>query len=278
MLYKTILSFVGVNRFETDVRDAISAAQSVDAHLSVVVVAMPARPPLGHYAELVSVAWLEERQDIISKLSGQIGIAEEMLKTSGLSFDIRDLYTEYAWADEDMAASAFYADLVLVASQAAQDPDICKRILDGVLFQSPTPVLFNRTSKDSDLAPRSVIVAWDSRVEAARSIRQALPVLQTASNVYLSMVDPVATPLANGEEPGADIARYLARHGVTVAVDVSSTAGRSVGETLKRHADDVAADLIVMGAYSHSRLRELVFGGVTQAMLETAGIPIFLCH
>jgi nucleotide-binding universal stress UspA family protein len=92
------------------------------------------------------------------------------------------------------------------------------------------------------------------------------------------MVDPSAALRASGEEPGADIAAYLARHGINVTVDTLPSAGRSVVQVLQQHAVDVASDVIVMGAYGHSRLRELVFGGVTRSMLEAARPPVLMAH
>ncbi|MFS8116212.1 universal stress protein [Rhizobium jaguaris] len=278
MRYKTILVPVGVNHFQEDLENAIALGQSAEAHLAVTVVALAAPPPVGAYAEVISAAWLEEREGDVAKLADQVAVAKDMLKASGLSYDVQDLYTEFAWADEDIARRALYADLTLVGRQATQDQDLCKRILDGALFQSPTPVLFNPLDRIASLTPRSVLIAWDSQMEAARAVQLALPILQTASEVHVTMIDPVATESGSGEEPGADIATYLARHGVPVAVDVLSSGGRTVDETVKQHAVDVAADLIVMGAYSHSRLREIIFGGVTQAMLETAKLPIFWSH
>jgi nucleotide-binding universal stress UspA family protein len=278
MDYRTILAVVGVNHFDEDIRNAITISQSVEAHLTAVVLAMAAPPPIGSYAEVVSAAWLEERQGDMEKLARQTDAIKAALASSGLSHDVQDVYTEFAWADEDVAERALYADLTLIGRQAGEDEDLCKRILGGALFQSPSPVLFNPTGRVATLSPRSVLVAWDSRAEAGRAVRQALPVLKAASEVRVTLVDPVAAASRNGEEPGADIALYLARHGVTVSVDVLSSSGRSVGETLKQHAVDVSAELFVMGAYGHSRLRQRIFGGVTRSMIEEAELPIFWGH
>ncbi len=92
------------------------------------------------------------------------------------------------------------------------------------------------------------------------------------------MVDPRASYGRNGEEPGADVAGYLVRHDVSVAVERLPSEGRSVDEVLNRYAQDASAELIVMGAYGHSRMRERVFGGVTQSMLETATVPLLMVH
>jgi nucleotide-binding universal stress UspA family protein len=278
MAFKTILSVIGVDNSERDIKNAIEFCRSADAHLSLLVLSMAAPPPIGAYGEIVSASWQEEREDDISALANATETAKEMLAVSGISYDALDVYTEFAWADEDVARSALYADLTLVGQEAAMDVDLKKRILDGALFQSPTPVLFNPTGKPATLAPKSVLVAWDSGIEAGRSVHSALPILRMAEEVHVTLIDPTASEDRNGEEPGAEIAAYLARHGAKVSVEVLSSGGKTIAQVLNQHADDVVADLIVMGAYSHSRLRERIFGGVTRDMLDSVKRPIFLTH
>lgn len=278
MRYKTILSVIGVNDSREDLANAIVMAQAIGAHLSVVVIAMAAPPPIGAYAEAISPAWLEERQGDLAKLEGQTLRAKDQMVASGLSFDIQDVYSEFAWAADDIARRALYADLTLVGRGAASDERLCRKIVDGALFQAIAPVLVNPTERAFDMSPETILVAWDSRMEAARAVQQALPLLRQARDVRVVLVDPVATQKSSGEDPGADIAAYLARHGAAVTVDVMASGGKTVADVLKQHAMDVGAGLVVMGAYSHSRLRERVFGGVTRSMLETTNVPLFLSH
>lgn len=82
----------------------------------------------------------------------------------------------------------------------------------------------------------------------------------------------------NGEEPGADIAAFLTRHGVKVQVDRLSSEGRNADAIITRHAVDMGADLIVMGAYNHPRWQQSLFGGVTRRMIEDCQLPLFLAH
>ncbi len=102
--------------------------------------------------------------------------------------------------------------------------------------------------------------------------------MKLAQSVHVTMVDPVAASRVSGDEPGADIATYLARHGVNVSVETLPSAGRFVTDTLQRHALDINADMIVMGAYGHSKLLELILGGVTKSMLKEAKLPILMAH
>jgi len=278
MKFKTVLAVVDVDHLREDVENAVALCQSIDAHLSVTIIAVDQSPFVGAYGEAAVTAWLEDRERDLANLARQVETVKEMLKPSGVSYEVDDLYTELAWVDEDIARRALYSDLTLMGHQATQNEELCKRILDGALFQSPAPVLFNPTDKPVTLAPRSVLVAWDSRTEAARAVQLSLPILQSAAEVHVTLVDPVASSVRNGEEPGADVATYLARHGAKVTVDVLASGGKTVGETLIQHATAVGADLVVMGAYSHSRLRERIFGGVTQSMLEKMKLPIFWGH
>ncbi len=90
-----------------------------------------------------------------------------MLARSGTSFEVQEIYTEFAWADEDIAERALYADLVLIGSQAARDEELRRRIIDGGLFRSPTPMLINPKKTNVGLAPKAILLAWDSSDEAS---------------------------------------------------------------------------------------------------------------
>jgi nucleotide-binding universal stress UspA family protein len=136
-----------------------------------------------------------------------------------------------------------------------------EKTIEGALFSSGKPVLLLPEGAAPSLSPERVMVAWDSRIEASRAVREALPILKGAQEVRLVLVDPEESEAAHGQEPGADAALYLARHDV-----------------LGRHAGDMGAQMIVMGAYGHSRLRQRILGGVTRSMIENPPLPIFMAR
>ncbi|MBN8909554.1 MAG: universal stress protein, partial [Rhodospirillales bacterium] len=121
-------------------------------------------------------------------------------------------------------------------------------------------------------------VAWNASREAARAVNDALPLLEGAKLVTVVAINPRQGIGGHGDVPAADIVLHLARHGVkaeaahTVANDISD------GEALLSYAADLGVDLIVAGAYGHSRAREMVFGGVTRTLLSEMTVPVFLSH
>jgi nucleotide-binding universal stress UspA family protein len=151
-------------------------------------------------------------------------------------------------------------------------------VLEGALFSSGKPMLLVPEGSKPTLKPKRVMVAWDSSLEASRAVRESIDLLAGADEVRVVLVDPIETERGHGAEPGADIATYLARHGAKVAVDRLPSQGQGIGSVLRQHATDVEAELLVMGGYGHSRLRERIFGGVTRSMLEAPALPTIMAR
>ncbi|MBB6303724.1 universal stress protein [Rhizobium leucaenae] len=275
MQAKTILSIIGVNQNDEDLRAAIELCRAAGAHLSVLLTAL-AIPPVGGYGEISSSAWAEERERQLEKLGDQLAAAKSLLQSSDISFDVNDLFTEYGWVENEIGERARYADLTVIGGGLLAETDMRWRILDGALFQSPAPILVVPKRYTASLRPRTVLVAWNSGNEASHAVRIAMDQLTAAQNVCVTMVDPHASIRRNGEEPGADIATFLVRHGAHVSIDILASGGKAIAEVLRQHAADIGADLIVIGAYGHSRMRERIFGGTTRSMLDAATIPLMM--
>ncbi|MDI7864469.1 universal stress protein [Rhizobiaceae bacterium n13] len=277
-MFKTVLGIVGVNQGDRDLRAVMDLVAATGSHLSVLVVSLAGPPPIGGYAEVVSDVWLHEREDDKAKLGERLRLARVQLERSGLSHDVEAVYLEVAWADDRIGERARYADLTIVGPDLMANGKLKNAALGGALFQSARPVLLLPGSAKATLQPKNILLAWDSRTEAARAAGCAIELMKGAENVRITLVDPVSSYLASGAEPGADVATYLARHGIKVTVDQLAGGGRLVAEVLNRHAIDTGSDMIVMGAYGHSRLKERIFGGVTKSMIENAEVPILMAH
>ncbi|MBW7946723.1 MAG: universal stress protein [Sphingomonadaceae bacterium] len=278
MAFRTILAVAGLEQGDHDIDLAASICEEVSAHLSVYVVAFAAPPPVGTYAAMISDAWVQERQADAARLEERLAAVTERLSGREVTADVSGAYPETAWADEAIGRRGRYADLMLAGPDMLASGTLKDKALEGALFSSGKPVLLVPEGAKATLNPKRVMVAWDSRIEASRALRESLDVLKAAEEVRLVLVDPEEGEDAHGEEPGADAAVYLARHGVRVGVDRLPGSGRPVFETLRRHAVDMAADMIVMGAYGHSRLRQRILGGVTRSMIENPPLPVLMAR
>jgi nucleotide-binding universal stress UspA family protein len=123
-----------------------------------------------------------------------------------------------------------------------------------------------------------VLVAWDGGREAARAVNDALPILERATAVKALLINPSDASNGHRREPGADIALHLARHGVKVTAARTVARDISVADAILAEISDYGADLLVMGAYGHSRAREFMLGGVTRQMLTTMPVPVLMSH
>ena len=111
-----------------------------------------------------------------------------------------------------------------------------------------------------------------------KAVRDAIGLMKSAEAVHAVLIDPVPSFEGHGPEPGADLAAYLARHGISATVHRLPKEGKETGEVLRRTAIDLAADLIVIGGFGHSRLRERFFGGTTSDMIKSAAVPVLMAH
>lgn len=275
MTYKTVLLVVGVSQFEHEVRAAADLCASDGAHLSVLPIKIATLPPIGDIATM-SAVWLDDRTSDIEEVGRAVRKAKEILGGQPISFDVVGRYAESMWLEQEVGERARYADVTLIGPSLRIDERLRTGVVEGALFHSARPVLLAPNLESANLQPKKILLAWKSGIESARAAREALDMMENAESVNVVLVDPRAASAKDGEEPGADIATYLARRGIKVSVDRVPSGGREVDEVLNQHALDTSADLIVMGAYGRSRLREKVFGGVTKAMIEAPVVPVLM--
>jgi nucleotide-binding universal stress UspA family protein len=274
---KTVLLIVPVTDSSASVHDAAAFCEKIGAHLSVLVAAFAPPVPIGEYGLAVSDSWSRERQSDLEKLQKAVDGVTQLLAAYGASSDVSTAYAEAGVMDEEIGRRAMYTDLTLVNATDNNDKILPTAAIEGTLFNARNAVLLTSSGVEGAWPPKRVMIAWDSRVEAARAVHESLDYLQGAEDVRVVMVDPQAHG-ESGAEPGADIAAFLARRGLKVTVDRLPSAGHLISDVLTQRAADMQADLIVMGAYGHSRLRERIFGGVTKSMLEKPPLPLFLAR
>ncbi|PSH63024.1 universal stress protein [Phyllobacterium brassicacearum] len=272
MSCKSVFCVIGIDQCDRDILNAIHLCRELDAHLSVLVVSL-APTPIGGYGIVVSAAWLLEREADIAAMKKREKQIISLVQTDGLKADVDSYYCEKDWADEIIGQRARFSDLTIIGPDLLHQPALKAPALSGTLFHSGRPTLVVPAGARPTLHPHKVMLAWDGRIEAVRAAREAIDVMAAAVDVHVTMINDDSADVSDRR---ANIAAYLARHGIKVKIDRLRTCGSAVADRLKQHATEIAADMIIMGAYGHSRLRERLFGGVTRSMIDTSPIPIFM--
>ena len=278
MPFKTVLTVTAPDLGFADIDLAASLCESVEAHLAALVVQTASPPPIGEYAAVVSEAWLQERQEEERRLEARREALTAHLAQKAISADVATEYPELAWADEVIGRRGLYADVTVLGPEVLATETLRAKIIEGALFVSGKPLLLMPEAGSATLAPKRILIAWDARVEAARSVYAALDMLKSANDVRVAIVDPNPGETAHGAEPGADVATYLSRHGIKASVERVPSQNLAVADVLRRCARDFDSQMLVMGAYGHSRLRERIFGGVTKSILEAPSVPVLLAR
>jgi nucleotide-binding universal stress UspA family protein len=180
-----------------------------------------------------------------------------------------------------LARHARHADLVIVGRPDPTTGGADDALLaEAAFMDSGRPALLIPPEGAPTLPPRCALIAWDGSREAARAVSDALPLLQPAERVVVLVVDGRDVRGGVGQAPGVGIVAHLTRHEVSAEVKQVRGGGGGGGtaEIILAQAKEEAADLLVMGGYGHSRLREMMLGGVTRHMLEHATVPLLLSH
>jgi nucleotide-binding universal stress UspA family protein len=230
--------------------------------------------PVDDFSAMRSAA--AERLRGFERQASQLGVA---------SFEGRTAEDD---ADAGLLLASRYADLVVLSQDSAPAPapapgtlppapGRARRLPERVSLHGIRPVLVVPAAYAGGPLMGTVLAGWDCGNCALRAIDAALPLLVRAEAVKLAVVNPDQLAGSHGEQPGADMALYLARHGVKVEVVVERCKA-TAGQALARLAQEAGASLMVAGAYGHNRLREWVLGGVTRELLDRAPVPLLIAH
>jgi nucleotide-binding universal stress UspA family protein len=215
----------------------------------------------------------EAHQSELEKIeAGYRVVFEKIVRRHGLQSEWRAL----PHFSSEVAVHAYYADLVVIARPDSMSPKAGPPgLAESLVLSSGRPIiLFPRHGTVSQV--RRIVVGWNTTRESIRAVADALPLLVRAEAVEVLVVDHGHDSGGHGQERGTDIARHLACHGAHVEVQRLSSGAQDVGHLLLSQAAKFRADLMVMGAYGHSQVREWMFGGVTRTVLYEAGLPVLM--
>lgn len=280
MSYKTLVALVdnGAPRAQR-LEVAFELAGRHDAHLVGLYAPGPPVIPSSALAEIGPAAM----EAISRNRNRATEAARELFREASARHPAIKCEWRVSHGDAIAAAclSARYADLVIAGQPQFRDEGatgLPPAYAADLVLSAGRPVLFVPYAGRFPAIGKRVLVAWNASPEAARAVTDAIPMLKGAAEVEVVAFDPDGFAAHHGEVPGADIALFLARHGVKVTVSQQAGAGMEVGLQLLSRAADRGSDLIVMGGYGHSRLREWVLGGATRTLLETMTVPVLMSH
>ncbi|MGE0046206.1 MAG: universal stress protein [Hyphomonadaceae bacterium] len=281
MSWKDVLVFVAdAAADEPAIALGETIAERFDSHMAATFLTPLPDEPLAYEPTVVAGVWAELLGRARVQADDERKKLEARVKQSARPVELR--VTEALARDLGRVAAvhARYADVAVLTRPAEGEVgELRDEIVEGVLFHAGRPALVAPPgwTREQGVGKR-VMIAWDASREATRAMADAAPLIDGADIVHVVTVDAKPKVFGHGEQPGANIAAHLQRRGKTVEVRNVDGAGRSVSAALCGAARDIDADLIVMGGYASSRLRELVFGGATRDLLRIAQTPLLMAH
>jgi nucleotide-binding universal stress UspA family protein len=258
------------------VRAAAEFARRHDAHLTgLYVVEVPVLPSYAE-AQIPAAIFDAQRASLVSVAAAAEPVFRDIADNSGISSEWRCVEDRRIDA---LSLHARYVDLLVVGQADPEDPECVSRgLADHLALGAGRPVLVIPVGGVRGEIGEIVAVAWNAKREAVRAISDAMPILESAKRVSVITINADSDDPENAGIPAADIGLHLARHGIETQTKSLYGAPAAIGDLLLDAAGAESADLLVMGAYGHARLREILLGGVTSHVLTHTYIPTLLAH
>lgn len=283
MRFKSVLVVVtNANQAKAAIDAGAQMAMGNDGHLDVLALGVD-QTQLG-YSYIGGGAVLTQlsldRAENDAKLASDAAKAALAAQDPTLRWNIDTAVAEMGGVSAMVGNAASFVDLVVQTRPYGDGQSYeAEAVVEAALFDAHAPVLIIPAGWDVKglAAPKRIMLAWNQSAEALIAAKRALPLLQAADFVDVTVVDPPARG-PERSDPGGLLCQFLVRHGVKAEVTVLARNRPKVSDVLAEHATDRNADMMVMGAYGHSRLREAVLGGATRAVLEGTRIPVFMAH
>ncbi|MBX5154537.1 universal stress protein [Rhizobium lentis] len=271
MSYKTILAILDTADNSAAVADfAFAVAAEGGAHViglhAETIPAVPLVAPM----EIPDPVAVQALQDMAhSETVAVERIFRAKAQAADASSEWRSFATSTGYGSAPLIESARSADLLIASQADPANPSDSHVDVDGFLFEAGRPVLMIPYVIRQPKPIKRVLIAWNGSKEAARATFDALPFLKAAEEVEIFSVDRADTALQSPLTSGAEIAAALARHSVKTTLATSHSVDRNTSHVIENRLSDSSIDLLVMGAYTHSRLWQAIFGGTTKSLLQS---------
>ena len=275
MAYKVIATILTDIEQSTEGLDAaISLADRMGAHLDIFVVTISHTETNTYYMGPDALMIAEQTRDAMAQRDKIEAWLKDHMRPQMTRWAYQTATVQGPALTDYLARKLRFSDLVVLPRPYQNNPDAAA-LVEACLFAAERPVLMIPKGCKAPDAGGHVLMGWNDGAEALAAARAALPLLIQADVADICIIDP-SSEAADRSDPGGAMAQYLMRHGTRSQVAVLAKSETHVGEVLLRHAKEVGAQMIVSGAYGHSRLREAVFGGATRDLLAAADLPILM--
>jgi nucleotide-binding universal stress UspA family protein len=278
-MLKNLLVHIPSERLVRPVVDgAVSLAANRAAHLNAISIGYETTNvglAFGSGGAAAAAVFQVERERAEARANAALAVFEAEARNAGITYSLQALTNTPFEAAATVSASARLYDLTIVLQPEPDRDTFDNTIPLQILFQSGGPVLVIPHTHKGPFEPKRIGIAWDGSRLAARAVRDAAPFLACAHAITIISVDEAQ---ATASASATSLATYLARHGLTAHVERSSADRADIQSTILSIAADTGMDLIVMGAYGHSRLQERILGGVTRGMLQSMTVPTLMSH
>ena len=276
-MFKDIVLNLSIDSDRDVTRDyALSAANALNAHLFGIAFAYEPLAPGSIFDGLGASIIENQRAEFERAARGAAARFDEAARKAEVSTEVRVIAASLASCGDVFARLARVRDLSIIGQSRSSGEWTDSAILEGALFSSGRPVLIVPYIQTGPFKVDRVLLCWDGSASAARAVADSLPLLERSKSV--EVVTITNKDDNRSSVPGADLAHNLARHGLTVDLKRVVAPELEVSDAILSHAADTSADLIVMGGYGHSRVREFVLGGTTRSVLSSMTVPTLMSH
>lgn len=276
MNISTVVTDLEVDRFALEA--ALNLARSDGGHLDILCLGIDRTQPGFYYAGAHTLALqtgLAEAQADAIRLEAEV---KEKLDARDATWEAHGLSTQLPNLSQTLAHRTRFADIAVLSRPYGDGRGHeNEAIVESALFDARIPVLVIPDEGEIPDTIDRVVVGWNESPEALNAIRAALPILKSAAVVNIAIIDP-PTHAPDRSDPGGAVSKMLSRHGIATEISVLAKTMPRVSDVIARHVTDQNADILVMGAYGHSRIRESILGGATRNMLQMANLPVLMAH
>lgn len=279
MSYKSILTILSDEGQLPQLQAAEALTRQEDGHLEILCLGFDFSQPGYYFPGGTPYVFQESVDSAIEEAESlKQAVTTRLENSAGLRWCARAAVAQTGGMTNLVGMRARYSDLTVMAQPYGKKASAgSEAVIEAAMFEGGCPVLVVPDAGLPEGGFKRVLIAWNQSSEAMSAVRRALPLLRAAESVEIAIIDPGRSGV-DRSEPGAGLAQMLTRHGVKADVAVIARTTPTISDEINKRAMEIDANLIVMGAYGHSRFREAILGGATRNMLEKSRVPVFMAR